>query len=91
MRAAFHRHDVSDHHWALIEPFLLGPPGCDLPPEYGDWKNTHRRFSRWRNKGVWDLLLTKLIVDPGYKWLMIDASHVKVHPHAAGPLVEMRK
>ena len=25
-----------------------------------------------------------LIQDPDYEWLMIDASHVKVHPHAAG-------
>ena len=25
-----------------------------------------------------------LIDDPDYEWLMIDASHCKVHPHAAG-------
>ncbi len=25
-----------------------------------------------------------LIDEPDYKWLMIDASHCKVHPHAAG-------
>ena len=25
--------------------------GRDLPPGYGDWKNTHRRFCRWRDKG----------------------------------------
>jgi hypothetical protein len=22
--------------------------------------------------------------DPDFEWLMIDASHIKVHPHAAG-------
>ena len=25
-----------------------GAPWRDLPPDYGDWKNTHRRFCRWR-------------------------------------------
>ena len=25
--------------------------------DYGDWKNTHRRFCRWRDRGVWAGLL----------------------------------
>jgi transposase len=61
-----------------------GSPWRDLPPDYGDWKNTHRRFCRWRDKGVWESLLEQLITEPDYEWLMIDASHIKVHPHAAG-------
>ena len=61
-----------------------GSPWRDLPPDYGDWKNTHRRFCRWRDAKVWEKLLEILIVEPDYEWLMIDASHVKVHPHAAG-------
>ena len=61
-----------------------GAPWGDLPPDYSDWKNVHRRFCRWRDKGVWEKLLEILIDDPDYEWLMIDASHVKVHPHAAG-------
>ena len=61
-----------------------GAPWRDLPPTYGDWKNTQRRFCRWRDKGLWESLLTELIVEPDYEWLMIDASHIKVHPHAAG-------
>lgn len=24
----------------------------DLPPAYGDWKNTYRRSCRWRDSGV---------------------------------------
>jgi transposase len=56
----------------------------DLPPDYGDWKNTHRRFCRWRDKGIWEGLLEQLMDEPDYEWLMIDASHIKVHPHAAG-------
>ena len=110
MTTAFRRHDISDHHWALLEPHLpgragqwggvahdnrrflnavfwilrTGAPWRDLPPEYGDWKNTHRRFCRWRDKGVWEALLEVLIDEPDFEWLMIDASHCKAHPHAAG-------
>ena len=61
-----------------------GAPWRDLPPDYGDWKNTHRRFCRWRDKGIWEGFLEKLVDDADFEWLMIDASHVKVHPHAAG-------
>ncbi len=28
-----------------------GTPWRDLPSNYGDWKNTHRRFCRWQDKG----------------------------------------
>ena len=61
-----------------------GAPWRDLPPDYGDWKNTHRRFCRWRDRGVWEHLLEVVIVEPDFEWLMIDTSHCKVHPHAAG-------
>jgi transposase len=61
-----------------------GAPWRDLPPDYGDWKNTHRRFCRWRDKGVWEALLVVVLDEPDFEWLMIDASYIKVHPHAAG-------
>ena len=61
-----------------------GSPWRDLPSEYGGWKNTHRRFCRWRDKGVWEALLEMFIKEPDMEWLMIDASHSKVHPHASG-------
>lgn len=63
-----------------------GAPWRDLPPDYGDWKNTHRRFSRWRDKGIWEKLLEQVITDPDFEWLMIDATHVKVHSDACGAL-----
>ena len=44
----------------------------------------HRRFSRWRKKGVWAELLAAVIDEPDLEWLMIDASHIKVHQHGAG-------
>ena len=59
-----------------------GAPWRDLPPDYGDWKNTHGRFSRWRDKDLWETLLHVVMDEPDFEWLMIDASHCKVHPHA---------
>ncbi len=61
-----------------------GAPWRDLPPDYGNWNNVNRRFCRWRDAGIWENLLETLIENPDYEWLMIDASHCKVHPHAAG-------
>ncbi len=61
-----------------------GAPWRDLPPDYGDWKNTHRRFCRWRDKGIWEKLLETLSEETELEWLMIDASHIKVHPHGTG-------
>lgn len=69
---------------AVFWVLRTGAPWRDLPPDYGGWSNTHRRFIRWRDKGIWESLLEKLIVDPDYEWLMIDATHIKIHPHAAG-------
>ena len=41
-------------------------------------------FCRWRDKGIWEKILEALMDDTDFEWLMIDASHVKVRPDAAG-------
>ena len=61
-----------------------GAPWQDLSETYGNWKNVHRRFCRWRGKGIWEKILEALVDDTDFEWLMIDASHVKVHPDATG-------
>ena len=61
-----------------------GAPWRDLPPSYGNWNSIAKRFRRWVEAGRWEKILENLITEPDYEWLMIDASHVKVHPHAAG-------
>jgi len=33
---------------------------------------------------TWEGLLEQLAIEPDYEWLMIDGSHIKVHPHASG-------
>jgi transposase len=57
-----------------------GAPWRDLPPDQGDWKHTHRRFCRWRDRGIWEGLLAQWVTEPDFEWLMIDASHIKVRP-----------
>ena len=61
-----------------------GAPWRDLPPEYGKWGTVYQRFLRWSKKGVWEKILEILADEPTLKWLIIDASHCKVHPHAVG-------
>jgi transposase len=61
-----------------------GAPWRDLPPDYGKWGTNNQRFNRRRTNGTWEKLMNLLVNEPDYEWLMIDASHIKVHPHAAG-------
>jgi transposase len=79
-KARDNRQFINAIFWIL----RIGAPWRDLPPSYGDWKNTHRRFCRWRDKGIWASLLQRQMDEPDYEWLMIDASHVKAHSHASG-------
>lgn len=61
-----------------------GAPWRDLPERLGDWKNTHKRFTRWAKKGVWEELFKALNADADLEWLMIDSTANRAHQHAAG-------
>jgi transposase len=69
---------------AVLWVARAGAPWRDLPPSYGGWSNTHRRFTRWRDKGVWERLLAEVVDDPDFEWLMIGPTHPEAHSHAAG-------
>jgi len=69
---------------AILWRLRTGCPWRDLPPQYGHWKSVSNRFYRWRDIGVWRSLFERIADEPDLEWLMIDASHIKVHPHAAG-------
>jgi putative transposase len=61
-----------------------GAPGRDLPAEFGNWNSIFRRFRRWAKSGVWSRILEVLIEDPDLEHLIIDATIVRAHQHAAG-------
>ena len=61
-----------------------GAPWRDLPERLGDWKNTHRRFSRWAEKDVWETIFKALNADADLEWLMLDSTVNRAHQHAAG-------
>ena len=70
-RAKDNRLFVNAIFWIL----RTGAPWRNLPPEYGGWKNTHRRFCRWRDKGTWEHVLANPMDMPDFEWLMIDSTY----------------
>jgi len=69
---------------AVFWVLRAGAPWRDLPESYGKWKTVFQRFRRWRDKGVWEAILEKLVDEPEGGWIIIDANHAKVHPHGTG-------
>ncbi len=61
-----------------------GAPWRDLPAEFGNWNSIFRRFRRWAKNGVWARILEILIEDPDLEHLIIDATIIRTHQHAAG-------
>ena len=60
-----------------------GAPWRHLPERYGDWKKTHRRFSRWAKSGVWEKIFADLTADSDNDYIAIDSTIVRAHQHAA--------
>jgi transposase len=69
---------------AVLYRYRAGVPWRDLPERFGDWKNVHRRHSRWAASGIWENLFKALAVDADNEYVMIDATIVRAHQHAAG-------
>jgi transposase len=60
-----------------------GAPWRDLPERFGESNSVFQRFNRWAKKGVWQRVFDAL-QDPDLEWVMLDATIVRAHVHAAG-------
>ena len=69
---------------AVLYHYRAGIPWRDLPERFGDWKNVHRRFSRWAKAGVWERVFRHFAADADNEYAMIDSTIVRAHQHSAG-------
>ena len=69
---------------AVLWIMRTGSPWRDLPVELGHWHRTFVRFSRWREKGVWERVAKVLSGDADLEQLFIDSTIVRAHQHSAG-------
>ena len=69
---------------AVLYRYRAGIPWRDLPERFGDWKNVHRRHSRWSKSGVWQRVFEHLAADADNEYAMIDSTVVRAHQHSAG-------
>jgi transposase len=69
---------------AVLYRYRAGIPWRDLPERFGDWKNIHRRHSRWAKSGVWERVFKTLSADADNEYAMIDSTIVRAHQHSAG-------
>jgi transposase len=69
---------------AALHRYRVGIPWRDLPERFGDWKNVHRRFSRWTKTGVWERVFDHLAADADNEYAMIDRTIMRAHLHSAG-------
>lgn len=45
---------------AVLYRYRTGVLWRDLPERFGDWKNVHRRWSRWAESGVWEKVFKRI-------------------------------
>ncbi|WP_162511218.1 transposase [Treponema endosymbiont of Eucomonympha sp.] len=61
-----------------------GRPRRDVPPGFGDWNSIHKRFCRWRDKGIWKRMADAAIGEPAGDIRMIDSTYIKAPADACG-------
>ena len=75
-----HRNILEGIIWRL----RTGAPWRDVPEEFGPWQTIYTRFHRWSRNGLLEPILKALTNGADTEWIMIDATVVRAHQHAAG-------
>ena len=55
-----------------------------LPAEYGQWHAIYKRFARWCQRGVWELMHRHCSAEPDLEYLVSDSTVVRAHQCAGG-------
>lgn len=61
-----------------------GAPWRDLPERYGDWNTVYKRFAKWQEENLFEIIFNDLGVDADLQDLSIDSTSCKEHQHSAG-------
>ena len=69
---------------ALLWMARSGARWRDLPEQFGDYRTVKRRYYDWVERGVLEQILDALSADADLEWLMVDATIIRAHQHAAG-------
>src|SRR5437763_5446210 len=72
---------------ALLYLGRTGIPWRDLPAEFGAWDAVYNRFRRWVASGSLERLFELLTAEPRFadvRRVLVDATIVRAHQHAAG-------
>ena len=68
----------------LFQLLRAWPRWRDLPERFGDNRTVKRRYYDWVARGVLDRILEALSAEADLEWLMVDATIIRAHQHAAG-------
>lgn len=68
---------------AVLYRYRAGIAWRELPERFGDWKNVHKRFSRWAQSGIWQAVFVHLASDADNEYAMIDSAIVRAHQLSA--------